>query len=158
MSDPFESPRTPPPLPTPSDSVDDEVTPRANAWVYLAGISALLCGLFGAGYALQLFLVRFYDWGWMAPYVIGALSIAMLGSGGLVLQARLVANYVLIATAALSELFAVGWFVYSILNTLFSPIGLIWHLLVLPTFILSIAGLWRVRQISSYRRRLLEDL
>jgi len=138
--------------------VDDEVTPRANVWVYLAGICALLCGLFGTAYALQLLLVRFYDWGWIAPYLIGSLSITMLGTGGLMFQARLGANIGLIATSAVTELFAIVWFAYSILNTLFSPMGLIWHLLVLPTLILSIAGLWRVRQISSYRRRLLQDL
>jgi hypothetical protein len=150
MTDPFEAPAGPP--------EPDDAPPRAGAVVILAAIALMIAGLLAAAYALQLLtFIRWYGPGWIGPVVFGALGLGQVVVAALVVRGAAVPTGVGAVSAALQLVLALGWTVYALYLTIFSPLGLCWLLTCLPPLVLLPAALPRAIRITTARRRLYRD-
>lgn len=156
MSDPFAGPAT---AADSATDVDEEHVPKPSIWMYLAVASSLISGLLGLTYALQMMVfIRFYDFGWVGPWVFGAVALAVLILGAAILRARTALAYALAAATVFNLLLAVAWHVYAAIYTLFSPLGILWLLAAVPAVPLAVVAIGRVASIHSFRKKLLEGL
>lgn len=156
MSDDFASPRT-------DDEsridVDNEDAPRLGVTTYLAAGMMLISGMFGGAYALQLLVfIVWYTSAWIAPFVFGTLSAAIVVLAAVITTGRPKVVLLAATITGFQLLIAIAWNIYALLQTLFSPLGILWMLACFPTVVLVPFALGPSARLAAYRRKLLEGL
>lgn len=150
MTDPFAPPASP--------TEADDTPPRAGAVVIAAAIALMIAGMLAAAYALQLLMfIRWYGPAWIVPVLFGGLGLAQVVVAALVVRGAAVPTGIGAVTGLLQLLLALGWTIYAIFLTIFSPLGLCWLLACLPPLVLLPAALPRAIRITTARRRLYRD-
>lgn len=148
MTDPFDSPAAP----------DDPPVIGPGPLLLIAAIVLGAAGLVGAAYGLQLLVfIRWSAFIWLLPVGFVLIGLGQVVAAAFVSRGSVVASGAGVALTLLQLLLALGWTVYSVWLTLFSPLGLCWlFTLVLPAVLVPIA-LPRALRISQARRALYKD-
>lgn len=137
----------------------DEEPPRLGWLVSIAAGAVIVGGMFALGYAAQLLVfIRFYDWSVVVPWMIGALALALLALGGWMLSGRPVAATAASVLCALQVVFALAWNVWALVQTLYSPLGMLWALVALPVALLAPLAIGPSLRHAAWRKKLMADL
>ena len=135
---------------------DDVVAAAAPGRVRVAGAIVFMAGAFGVLHVVQLFGVITFIRGPFAlvPYAL-AVETAMAVVAGIGLaRARAWAPWTAIATAALLALTAGAWFVFALVNGLFTLFGMLVPALASLAFVVAFVAKRPCERAAAARRRL----
>lgn len=137
----------------------DDEPPRLGWMVALAAGAVIVSALFALTYSAQLLVfIRFYDWSWVVPWLIGAIGLALLPLGGLMLSGRPVVAIAASVLCAVQLLLAFSWNIWALVQTLFSPLGMLYALIALPAALVAPLAILPSLNRAAWRKKLLQDL
>lgn len=138
-------------------NVDEDEIPRPGILAWIAAISGVGSGLFGAVYALQLVLfIYFRSSAGYVPYLQFALCGGVLVTAAMATRLRPAVAFAFAGLSAAQLLLALVWTIYLFLQPIVTALGLLWPVMALVTAVLAPAVVPPALKAASYRRRLLD--
>ena len=137
-------------------SDDDVAAAAAPGLVRVAGAIVFMAGAFGVLHVVQLFGVITFIRGPFAavPYLLGAEVVAVVVAGIGLARVRAWAPWMAIGAAALLALTAAAWFVFALVNGLFTFFGMLVPALAGLAFALAFVAKGPCERAAAARKRL----
>jgi hypothetical protein len=139
-----------------ASSDDDVASAAAPPRVRVAGAVMLMAGLFGVLHVVQLFNVITYIRGpfVVVPYLLGALAVATVIIGVAFARTRGWAAVAGIVATGLLAVTSGAWFVFAILNGIFTLFGMVEPGLAVLALALAVVARGACESASAARKRL----